>query len=58
MRDIFKIEKKNFIIISVFGYEDKKILPICVSKKKKKKCCEDKHVDLLLIGKGEKNTMF
>ena len=57
MRDIFKIEKKNFIIISVFGYEDKKILPICVSKKKKK-CCEDKHVDLLLIGKGEKNTMF
>ena len=59
MRDILKIEKKNFIIISVFGYEDKKILPICVSKKKKKKkCCEDKHVDLLLIDKGEKNTMF
>ena len=22
-----------------------------------KKCCEEKHVDLLLIGEGEKNTM-
>ena len=40
----------NSIGISVFGYEDKKKYPINVSKK----CNEDKHVDLLLIGEGEK----
>ena len=45
-RDIHKIEKKN----SIFGYENKVKYPIYVSKK----CCEDKHVDLLLIGEGEK----
>ena len=49
-RDIHKIEKKNSIDISVFGYKNKVKYLIYVSKK----CCEDKHVDLLLIGEGEK----
>ena len=38
----------------MFGYENKEKYPIYVSKQ----CCEEKHVDLLLIGEGEKNTMF
>ena len=46
VRDTHKIEKKNSICISVFGYEDKEKRPIYVSKK----CCGGKHVDLLLIG--------
>ena len=50
IRDIHKIEKKNSIGISVFGYEHKAKHPIYVSKK----CCEDKHVDLLLRGEGVK----
>ena len=50
IRDIHKIERKNSIGISAFGFEDKKKYPVYVSKK----CCEDKHVDLLLIGEGEK----
>ena len=33
MKDIQKIEKKNSIGISVFGYENKKKIPIYVSKK-------------------------
>ena len=49
-RDIHKIGKKNSISISVFGYENKVKHPIYVSKK----CCEDKHVDLLLKGEGDK----
>ena len=48
-RNIHKIEKKNSIGISIFGYENKVKYPIYVSKK----CCEDKHVDLLLIGETE-----
>ena len=52
--DIHKIEKKNTIDISVFGYENQEKYPIYVSKQ----CCEEKHVDLLLIEEGEKNTMF
>ena len=53
--DIYKIgKKKNSIGISVFGYENKEKYPIYVSKK----CCEEKHIDLLLIGEGEKNTML
>ena len=35
----------------MFGYENKVKYLIYVSKK----CCEDKHVDLLLIGEREKN---
>ena len=50
IRDIHKIEKKNSIGISVFGYENKEKHPIYLSTK----CCEDKHIDLLLIGEGEK----
>ena len=34
--------------ISVFGYENKEKNPIYVSKE----CCEEKHVDLLLIKVG------
>ena len=45
IRDIHKIEKKNSIDISVFGYENKERHPIYISKK----CCEEKHVDLLII---------
>ena len=50
--DIHKIKKnkKNSIGISVLGYENKEKHPLYVSKK----CCENKHVDLLLIGEGQK----
>ena len=54
IRGIHKIEKKNSIGISVFSYENNVKYPIYASKQ----CCEEKHVDLLLIGEGEKNTMF
>ena len=47
IRDIHKIEKKSSIGNSVFGYENKEKHPIYVSKK----CCKEKHVDLLLRGK-------
>ena len=53
IREIQKFEKKNSKDISVFGYENKEKYPVYVSKK----CFEEKHVDLLLIGEGEKNTM-
>ena len=46
---IDKIENKNSISISVFGYENKEKHAIYVSKK-----CEEKHVDLLLIGEEGK----
>ena len=49
IREIQKFEKKNSIGISVFGYENKEKYLIYVSKK----CCEEKHVDLLLIGEVE-----
>ena len=48
-RDIHQIEKKNSIDISVLGYENKVKYPIHVSTK----CCEEKHVDLLLLGEGK-----
>ena len=52
-RDIHKIEKQNSI--GIFGCENKEKYTIYVSKK----CCKEKHVDLLFIGKGgKKNTMF
>ena len=44
-RDIHKTGKKNFIGISVFGYENKENYPIYVSKR----FCEEKNVDFLLI---------
>ena len=43
IRDIHKIEKRNSIDISAFGYENKEKYPIYVSRK----YCEEKHVDLL-----------
>ena len=42
--------KKNSININVLGYENKEKYPIYVSKK----YCEEKHVDLLLIGEEGK----
>ena len=48
-RDINKIEK-NYISINVLGYENKEKYLIYVSKK----YCEEKHVDLLLIGEEGK----
>ena len=50
IRGIHKIEKKTSIGISVFGYENNEKHPIYVSKK----CCEEIHVDLLLIGEEGK----
>ena len=50
IRDIHKMEKKNSIDISVFGYENKEKHPTCMSKK----CYEEKHVDPLLIGEEDK----
>ena len=50
IRDIHKIEKRNSIGISVFGYENKEKYPICVSTH----CCEEKLFDLLLIREIEK----
>ena len=46
LRGIHKIEKKNSIGISIYGYENKEKYPIYVSKK----CCEEKRFNLLLIG--------
>ena len=54
IRDIHKIEKNSFISFNVFGYENKEKYPIYVPKL----CCEDKHIDLLLIGEGEKKHCF
>ena len=46
-----KSKKKSIHIISIFGYENKEKHLIDVSKK----CFEEKHVDILFIGEGEKN---
>ena len=54
IRDNCKIEKKNSISISVFGYENKEKHPINISKK----CCEEKHVDLSLIEEEGKGHCF
>ena len=48
--DIHKIRKKNSIVISVFSYKNKEKYPMYISKK----CCEEKHVDLLLTEKKGK----
>ena len=45
-RDIHKIEKKNSFGTSIVGYESKVKYRIHESKKR----CEDKHIDLLVIG--------
>ena len=50
-----KIEKNNSIGISFFGYKNKERYSIYVSKK----CCEAKHIDLLLIEeKGKRHHIF
>ena len=50
IRGIHKIEKNNSIGSIVFGYENEEKHPIHV----RKKCCEEQHVDLLLIGEEGK----
>ena len=50
IRDIHKIERKSSISINVFGYENKEKQIIYVSKQ----CFDEKYVDFLLIGEGEK----
>ena len=55
IRDIHKIERKNFISISVFGFENKEKHPIYVSKQ----YYEQNHVNLLLIGEeGKRNNVL
>ena len=50
-----KIEKKNSIGITVFGYKNKEKQRIYVSKK----CCEEKHVYLLLVKEeGKRHYVF
>ena len=44
------ITEKYFIGISIFGYENKEKHPFDVSGK----CCNEEHVDLLLIGEDGK----
>ena len=52
VKEIFtKLKEKILLALVFFGCEDKKKYLIYVSQK----CFEDKHVDLLLIGEGEKN---
>ena len=54
IRDIRKIEKKNSIGISVFGYENKEKHPIYLSKN----CYKEKHVNLFLTGAEWKRHYF
>ena len=51
--DIHKIRKKNSIVISVFGYKNKEKYPMYILKK----CCEEKHADLLLTEKKRKERL-
>ena len=51
IRDIQKIQKKNSIGINAFGYENKEKYPIYISKH----CCEEKRVDLFVIGEGKRH---
>ena len=54
IRDIHKIEKRNCIAISIFGYENKEKYPIYASKSTFKR-----HVDLLLLGEeGKKHYVL
>ena len=44
----------NSIGICISGYENNEKHPICVSKK----CCKEKHVDLLLIGEEGRRSQI
>ena len=44
-----KLKEKNPSTLEFLVMKIRKIYNLCV-----KKCCEDKHVDVLLIGEGEK----
>ena len=54
VRDIQKIEKRNSISINVTGYENKEKHPIYLPTK----CCEEKYVNLLLIGEEDCSQAF
>ena len=54
IREIQKIEEKNAIGITVFGNENKEKYQIYISKQ----CCEEKHVDLLLVGEEKKHFVL
>ena len=49
IKDVYKIEKKNSIDISVFGYKDKEKYPLYTPKNTFKK-----HFDLFLLKKDKK----
>ena len=49
VKQINKIEKQNNICINLFGFEEKQIFPIYISKEK-----YQDHMELLLITEGEK----
>ena len=51
IRDIRKVEKENFIDISVFGYKNKDKYPIYISKT----LYDEKRVDPFLIGEEGKD---
>ena len=51
IRDIHKIEKKNSIVINIFGYENKKKKYLLYTSKNAIK----KHLDLLLLEEKDKN---
>ena len=50
IRDIPKPKKKNFIGISVFGYQNKEKYPVYVSKK----CCEENMFNMLIEEKSKR----
>ena len=54
VRNIQKIEEKNSIGLSIFCCENKEKHPMYVSNN----FCEEKHVDLLLIGEAEKKEQY
>ena len=54
VRNIQKIEEKNSIGLSIFCCVNKEKHPMYVSNN----FCEEKHVDLLLIGEAEKKKQY
>ena len=53
LKQIIKIEKQNNINVNIFGYDDKQVFPLYISKEN-----FDDHMELLLISEKENNIMF
>ena len=54
IRDIHKTEKNNSTALIILLMKIKKASNLCI-----KKCCKEKHVDLLLIGEeGERHCSY